>query len=138
MQTDTLNIAVAFNKALKAVDPAMETAYENVQFTPKKNTPYQRVRLLPRKPQNPTLGDKFHREIGQFQIFLCYEQGTGIENAYKKAHDIREAFSRGTTLTEGNTKVIIKDTPQIGAAIPTTGRYVLPVLIEYFANVSND
>lgn len=130
-----LNITKAFQKRLKDLDSSFPTAYENVEFKPVKDQPYQRVRLVPFPPENPTLGDNFYREQGQFQVFLAYPAGTGINAALTKAAQIKDYFSRGTTLQYAGTEVIIKYTPQISDGTIVADRYVVPIIIEYFANI---
>lgn len=132
-----LDIRRAFEKKLRSIDPTFRTAFENVSFTPNQGEPYQRVRLLPAEPDNPTFGDGFYREVGQFQIFLCYELNKGSDAAFQKATEIRNTFYRGFTLVENGTEIIIRTTPQIAGGMVTSDRYVVPVIIEYFANVAN-
>ncbi len=131
---DLENIAIAFEKALAAIG-SFPTAYENSKFEPTNGTPFQRLKLVPREPENPTLGDGFHREVGQFQVFLCYPTNAGAGAAMARAAVIKNAFPRGTTLIEGTTRVIVRRTPQISGGMTIQDRYVVPVLIEYFANV---
>lgn len=135
MSNELLNISKAFNTRLKALDTNFPTAYENDKFKPTKGVAYQRIKLAPSPVSNPTLGDQFYREEGQFQIFLCYPIDTGTGEVMQKAHAIRADFSRGTTLVYGGTEVIVKRTPQISQGFTSVDRYVVPVIIEYFANI---
>lgn len=130
-----IKIKRAFEGSLKLFDPLMVTAYENVKFTPVTGVPYQKVKIVPRKPENPTLGDDFYREVGQCQIFLCYDSNEGTNAAYTKAENLKGYFKRGTSLSNDGINITVRDTPQIVGGTVTTDRYVVVVLIEYFADV---
>ena len=68
----TQKILSAFLVALDEITPSIPTKKPNVSFTPAVNQPYQRARLLPSPPENPTMGDDYHRENGIFEIVLFY------------------------------------------------------------------
>lgn len=125
------NAKKAFEKYLNALTPSIETAYEAVSFNPTSGVPYQYVQLTPWKPQNPTLGDQYFRDTGEFQIFLCYPTGKGTGEVLARAELVRLHFKRGTTLTEGVSKILITDTPKIAGSIIAQDRVVVPVLIRY-------
>lgn len=132
---ELLDIRRAFEKALTSLNSDIDSAYENVSYTPIKTEPYQRLQLAPNPVENPTIGDNYYREVGEFQIFLCYPTHAGTEGALTKAHLIRNTYFRGFTLVEGNTEITISRTPRIDGAIITQDRYIVPVIIEYFASV---
>ncbi len=133
---EILNIRRAFEKAIQPlVNVNLEVAYENVKYEPKTDIAFMALQLSPRPVENPTIGDSYYREVGEFQIFLCYPSQKGSESAFTKAQEIRDSFERGMTLVEGSTEVIIKRTPKINGAMVTDDRYVVPVIIEYFASV---
>jgi Bacteriophage related domain of unknown function len=129
-----LHIQRAFEKELKQFDPVTPTAYENQSFSVP-DTEYMRVRISPNAVENPTFGDNFFRESGRFIIFLCYPLDKGTSAALTKASGIRDYFKRGKTLVESGTTVQVESTPQIAGGVITDDRYVVPVVIEYFANV---
>ena len=133
---ELLDIRKAFEKSLKALDPAFATAYENTSFEPVKGQPYQKVKLLPNPPDNPTYGDLFRRETGSFHIYLCFDAHKGTSEAFLKAGQIQDFYHRGKTLTEGSLEVVILGTPQIAGAITADDRYIVPVLIEYYSNIN--
>lgn len=130
-----LKIRRAFEKSLKTLDPVFPTAYENVSFNPVKDVPYQRVQLVPFEPENPTFGDNYHREVGQFQIFLCFPLNKGTASAYEKAEQIKNFYRRGFTLVEDGIEVIIRTTPAISGGITANDRFIVPVSVEYFASI---
>lgn len=132
---ELLNIRKAFEKSLTALNSDIDSAYENVKYEPKSNVPYQRLQLSPRPVVNPTIGDNYYREVGEFQVFLCYPTHIGTSAVLTKAHAIRNNYFRGFTLVEGDTEIIVSDTPRIDGAIVTQDRYIVPVIISYFASV---
>lgn len=130
-----LDIKKAFEKKLAALTPAVSTAYESVSFTPVTGTPYQRVQLIPRKPENPTMGDSYYREVGEFQIFLVYPSNKGSAEVLARAELVQQHFARGTTLIEGAIEVIITNTPQIAGSAIISDRIIVPVIIQYSVGV---
>lgn len=132
---ELLNIRRAFEKSLTALNSDIATAYENSEFKPVVGQPYQRLQLAPNPVENPTIGDNYYREVGQFQVFLCYPTHSGTGDALTKAHLIRNTYFRGFTMVEGDTEIIISGTPRIDGAIITSDRYIVPVIISYFASV---
>lgn len=125
----------ALEKHLATLSPTLATAYESVTFNPVQGTPYQRVQLVPRTPENPTVGDDYYRDIGEFQIFLCYPANQGVADAQARAEVIRTHFKRGTTLTEGAIEVLITRTPQLAGNVIIGNRLIVPVLITYSVEV---
>lgn len=130
-------IKKALELHLSTIAPALSTAYEGVSFTPVVGTPYQRVILVPRKPKNTTMGDDHYREVGEFQIFLCYPTNQGTGNALARADVIRSHFQRGTSLIEDDIVVQINYTPQIGGSSIAGDRLVVPVIIPYSVEIFN-
>ena len=128
------NIRKAFEKKMIAFSPAISLSFENVSFTPATNVPYAALRLIPADVRNPTIGDNYHREVGIFQIVLCYPIGQGSQALAAKAEELKEYFKRITNLVEGNTIVQIDKTPSIGSAYVENNRYCCPIRVSYFSN----
>ena len=129
-----LNIKIAFEKRLALMTPPLQTAYESVSFNPTPGIAYQKVQLVPRRTENPTLGDEHYRDTGEFQIFLSYPTNKGTAEIISRADMIKEFFKRGTTLTEGSTTVRILRTPQISGSTVAGDRIILPVIISYISD----
>jgi len=129
------NIRAAFETALYNLDNTFATAWENTEFTPDENVPYQRVQLVLYKPQNPTTSADHRRERGEFQVFVSYPKGSGANAAYDKASSIASLFKRGTTLIKNSTKVLIVQSPHVATAMQFADRYVVPVTVEFFVDV---
>ena len=131
-----LNIRRAFEKKLAEITPVgVQTSYENFKFSPTNGIPYQKVQLSPRTPENPSFGDDYHREVGEFQIFLCYPLNQGSANVNEYAEIIKDTFFRGYSLEENGTIVTVRLTPSIRGSIIVEDRYCVPVIIDYFANI---
>lgn len=130
------NIRKAFEKYATSLSPEIDTFYENgPSVKPTQKKPYQKLQLVPLQPENPTLGDKYYREVGEFQIFLCYPAREGTGEALQKAQYIKDAFFRGSTLVEGDTEIIVKNTPFVDKGMVIEDRYVVPIIVKYFASV---
>lgn len=129
-----LNIKKALEKHLATMS-ALSTAYEGVSFTPTPGTAYQRCYVVPRRPENPTLGDSYYREVGEFQIFLAYPSNKGSGEVLARAELVQQHFARGTTLTEGGLEINILRTPQISGSAISGDRIIVPVIIQYSVGV---
>lgn len=132
---ELIDITKAFHARLATVSPSISTAYEAVSFTPIEGVPYQRVQLVPRTPENPTLGDTYYREVGEFQIFLCYPLNQGTFNILQQAQLTRDVFKRGVALVYGSTTLTIMRTPNIGSPGVAGTRLVLPLIVKYKVDV---
>lgn len=128
-------IKKALEKKLSVMPGTISTAYESVSFTPVQGVPYQRVQVIPRRPENPTIGDSYYREIGEFQVFLAYPNNSGTAQVLAQAELVQQHFARGTTITEGSLEVIIPRTPQIAGSTVVGDRIVVPVIIQYYVGI---
>lgn len=132
----TASVKIALETALKAGIGSMQVGWENAEFEPPTDgSAFVMANMLPANPENPTMGDAFHREIGLFQVTLSYPLGSGAGKTFAKAEVVRALFPRGTTFTAGGVTTTIARTPAIGPGMKQGDRYVLPVRIPYFANV---
>ena len=129
-------IAQAFEVKLAALSPALSTAFDNVDFTPVVGEPYQEAFLLPASPDNSSMGQKHYREVGLYQITLCYPKGTGAGAARARAELTKKHFKRGTTMENGGLKVIVIRTPTISPRFIDGDRYKLALSIYYQCDVN--
>ncbi len=132
-----VKISAAFEKKLNTLETNFPTAYENVQFTPVTGTAYQRVRILPAQPDNPTIGDSYYREVGLFEVILFYPLDIGRNAAQVKAEAIKALFKRGLAMVEDGLTVVVDRTPSIASAVQLDDRYVVPITISYYAEVQS-
>jgi len=136
------HIRAALEMHLAGMTPAIQTAWENVQFEPTEGTPYQRVNLLPLDPVNPDHQQQTIIDRGIFQVLLSYPQGYGPVDAQARASAIRSRFAAGTVLTSGGYSVRVEATPTISQGFidqgrlvdpnaSGSGRYIVPVSIRF-------
>jgi hypothetical protein len=128
-------VRVALESRLAALTPALPTAWDNTAYTPSLSTAFQRPSLMRGAPENPALGSSFYREIGVFQVMLCYPLNGGSANADDRARLIRGWFPRGSSLTASGTTVTIQRTPTIGPGMSDGSFWCVPVSIPYYANI---
>lgn len=132
----SVKIRNALETALNAMSPALSTSFENASFTPPvSTTAYQSATLLLAEPDNTVYGGTF-QEMGLMQVDLNYPMQTGAGAAYARAELLRTTFARGESFTSSGTTVTILRTPEILPGRNVDGRYVLPVRIRFFANVT--
>jgi len=129
------NIRIALESRLAAMSPSVAIAGENTNYLPVPGTPYQRSNLLPATPNNPIVGPQFYRELGIYQVSLCYPLNNGPSAAETRAELVRTQFKRGTTLTNGGYTITIDQTPTIASGFVDGDRWVVPVSIPYWANI---
>lgn len=131
----SLEVRTALETALSAITPTFSTAWENVDFTPVAGTPYQKAHLLLADPDNKAFGASY-QEQGIFQVNLFYPLGTGSAVIETRAKLIRSTFYRGMSFTSGGVTVRISKTPSIGAGSRDGDRWMVPVKIIFFCNVT--
>lgn len=130
-----VTIKSLLEKALNALSVGLDTAFENVPFSPTNGVPHQRVFILPSQTQNPTMGDGFKRESGVMQVTLCYPSNAGAGAALERAEALRLGFKRGTTFTQGTLRVLIDSSPYVSQGASDGAWYMVPVSIPYVADV---
>lgn len=130
-------IRAALESRLSALSPPIATAFENMAFSPVSGTPFQRVNLLPARPENEVLGSGYFREIGIFQVTLCYPANGGPAACQARAELLRNHFRRGTKVTSGGVTTLVTTTPALAASYPDGDRYCIPVSIRYMAEMAS-
>jgi len=129
------SVRIALETKLNAITPSIQTAWQNVGYTPVTGTPYQACYLMPATPDNPTLGDGYYREQGILQVSLFYPLQAGPQTAETRAGLIQTTFKRGTSMTSGSVTVRVSSTPHIGQGRADEDRWMIPVKIEWFAGI---
>ena len=128
-------IRAALELALASLAPAIDTAWQNVPYTPVTGRPYQAAYLLPAEPNNHSMGDGSRQESGIFQVSLMYPPGQGTSAAGARAEMIRDLFHRGAGFTKGDLTVQIERTPEIADGREDDDRWMVPVKIRWFCNL---
>lgn len=129
-----ITIRSILETALQSVDPTMQTAYENVSFKPTVGVPYQAPFIITARPQNPTIGDNFYREVGYMQVNIYYPLGEGSLAITTKAEQIRNTFKRGATFTKNGITVVITGTPEL-RFVTEKDSYVAILKIYFFSDI---
>jgi hypothetical protein len=93
-----LRIRQALEKAVLAVTPAIDTAFENTTFNPRAGEPYQQLYFLPAKPSAAVIDDSISEVLGVFQITLRYPAGKGVKDVLERAKLYEKAFKVGVKL----------------------------------------
>ncbi|OUT11838.1 hypothetical protein B9N62_02670 [Campylobacter concisus] len=93
-----LQIRQTLEKAVLAVTPAIDTAFENTPFKPRAGEPYQQLYFLPAKPEAAVIDDSISEVLGVFQITLRYPAGEGVKNVLERARLYEKAFKVGVKL----------------------------------------
>lgn len=130
-----VSIRAALETALAGMTPALATAYENSPYTPVNGIPYQRAYMVFADPDNRAYGPDY-TEQGYMQISLFYPLQTGSAAANARAQLLRTTFKRGTDFTSGGITTTIALTPSVSPAFNDGDRYVLPVKIRFFAQIT--
>ncbi len=128
-------IRQALENGVNAITPALETAWENVEYTPVNGTPYQRVFLLTARPDNIEYGPVYRQE-GILQVNLFYPLKVGTTTAVTRAELIQTTFKRGTTFVKDTVKVVIDKTPHIKQGRRDDDRWMIPIDISFYAHLT--
>lgn len=128
-------IRAALETALAGLEPAIDTAWQNVPYTPVTGRPYQEAYLLPATPENYSMGDSSRQERGIFQVSLKYPTGQGTAAVGARAEMIAALFRRGASFTKAGITVQIEHTPEIADGRDDDDRWMVPVKIRYFCNL---
>lgn len=116
---------------------AQLTAWENVAFATNNPLPFQKIILMPATPENPTMGDGFYREVGMIQITLVWPGGLGTKAVTDRAGLIKSTFARGSTFEADGITVRVLRTPAILTGSVVDNSFLLPVRIQYQADIFN-
>ena len=119
---------------IEGIVPYVPTAYEGVDFIPPDGI-YQRVQIIPRRPDDTVLGDAYYRENVDLQIFVSAPSGNGLGDALDQAELIRNTFRKGWYTQVGNIRLNVLRTPQISSTMTLDSRVVIPVFINFICEV---
>jgi hypothetical protein len=131
--SNLLLIRAALEQQLATVVPAIDTVFENTQFSPVLGMPYQAVFHLLAQPDAPTI-DSAHRQQGYMQVSLFYPLAEGVGAALERATLIANAFRKGAELIQGTTKVTINNTTSIGTGSRIDDTWFVPVRVFWHSN----
>lgn len=122
----------ALNKALDDAFPAMDVAWENINFVPAVGIGYLRAWLLPAETDVATLGpNPWQRHQGIFQVSVFYPLGQGPGPAMGKAAEIQKIFRPGAKFYYNSVEVVIEKSWPSSAMVEDGGWYHIPVNVRY-------
>lgn len=128
----------ALETRLGTVNPALATAWENVDFDPPgADTPYQIANTMFAAPENPTMGQRHYRQRGIFQISLQYPTNEGPGAAQTRAELLRNTFFRGLSIAADGVTTIVDRTPEVATGAVEGDRYVINIRIRFYADIFN-
>jgi hypothetical protein len=119
---------------LKTLAPAFPTAWENVNFKPPAG-PFQVPTFLFAEPDLRGSADSPYLQRGIMTVTLAYPTNQGGGAAQAKAVDIQNHFYAGTTLIDGDFRVVIEKVPEITGGAVEGDRFVIRVRIRFFAHI---
>jgi hypothetical protein len=129
----TISVTVAGSSGI--VTPNL-TAFQNVVFSPVPGVPYQKVYLVPFKPDDQVQGAGYYQEIGLFQVTLVYPNGVGIGAILARAELLRSLFKKGSSFVNGGITVQVAETPELGYLDESDEDQIhLPVKVPYMAQI---
>lgn len=125
----------AVERRLIQAFPTTAVSLENVEFNPT-DTLYLRTAFRVNKPTDDSIGNDCYRENITFTVFVCDKLNKGTGNAINVAEQVRSTFYKRLTLQENTTRVHVLQVPQVGTAVKTVDRLVVPVVISLTVEVN--
>jgi hypothetical protein len=127
-------IRQALETTLVNMVPSVPTAFEGVDFDPPAGL-YQRCQMLIRQPDDNVMGTAYYRENVDLQVFIAAPSGNGLGDALEQAERLRTTFFKGWYMVQGDVRLHVLRTPQIGSTMPADGKVVIPVTVRVLAEV---
>lgn len=128
------DIRTALEAHLMALTPEIPTEFDNHRIaTPPIDSPWQSCSLLPAQPENPTQDEGLTIQRGVFQVLLRYPSADGAGPAQQRADLLVEHFKAPCILSSGTITVLTRGRAQVGAPLPGSDRFVLPVSIRWYS-----
>jgi hypothetical protein len=125
----------AVERRLIQAFPTTAISLENVEFNPTDNL-YLRTAFRVNNPTDDSIGNDCYRENITFTVFVCDKLNKGTGNAINVAEQVRSTFYKRLTLQENTTRVHVLQVPQVGTAVKTVDRLVVPVVISLTVEVN--
>jgi len=129
-------IRAALETKLNSINPPIETVWENFNYDPELETPYQEPTLLFTRPDNLGFGDGPYLQRGYMQVSLRYPLGNGSGDATERARLLRDTFFRGLSLAKDGVTTVIEETPEVPAGAIEGDRFVINVRIRFYASIN--
>lgn len=128
-------IRAALESALADISPAIDTAWENVKFTPTTNQPYQRV-FLKVVADVPVQSCRETIYRGVLYIRLFYPLNVGSNDITSRFEAIKTKFALGSSHSDADTiaTCIINYTPEFNTEGVDGDRFTGLVKIRFYTN----
>lgn len=120
-----------------AHSPVLPIAWENTSYTPSPATAYLQCAMIPAPSVNPTMGTKFIRLLGFYQVSVYGIQDSGPAPVEKIADAIIALFPRGFMQQNNTTINIDKTGYRVKGLNDQNGFFFIPVRIEYRQDVTS-
>ena len=128
------HIQSALIKSFTDGDHNLDVAYPNISFTPKINTEYAQLFIIPNQPYAVTLGNNGEDEYtGIMQINLNYPVNTGTLKINLKREEILARYKAGMKYKYEDQSVLITSAGQSAVGQVVDNYYRIPLTIEWIA-----
>ena len=128
-----IEIKQAFENKINSITPTIQTAYENVTFTPTAGVPYQELYLIPATNDNIFIDGEGFISYGIFQITLKYPTGKGTKDISDRVKLYLDNFKSGDNLVQGGITTNILNTPKVVSLGTSGDRIIYAISINYQA-----
>lgn len=128
-----IEIKKSFEIAISSIIPVIQTAYENVSFTPTNGIPYQELTLIPAYNDNPFIDNSGYISYGIFQVKLFYPTSSGTKDILDRIKLYLDFFTSGKNLTQSGITINVLNTPSVKNAGVVGDRLVYILSINYQA-----
>ena len=128
-----IEIKQAFENKINSITPTIQTAYENVTFTPTAGVPYQELYLIPATNDNIFVSGDGFISYGIFQITLKYPTGKGTKDILDRVRLYLGNFKSGDNLVQDGITINILNTPKFVNLGMSGDRIIYAISINYQA-----
>jgi len=131
-----LDIDTAFNLAVLNAGFSVPVITENIDYSPKVETPFIAAYLLPAPTSQASLGDEgCDNHSGLYQIDINYPKDKGTTELKAMADNVNAVFYSGAVFTYNNVSVNIRNV-SINRVVVQDGWAALTMTIEFYTYVS--
>ena len=128
-----IEVKIAFETKINSITPTIQTAYENVTFTPTAGVPYQELYLIPATNDNIFIDGEGFVSYGIFQVNLKYPTGKGTKDILDRVKLYLDNFKSGDNLVQGGITTNILNTPKVVNLGTSGDRIIYAISINYQA-----
>ena len=131
---ESIETALFTRMDILVLDPVLDVAWPNVDFTPGAGETYLAIDHFPNQLTRKYLnGSDPHYRMGFIQIRVVAPLGRGPQEATRVAGEVAEHFPADLALYSGGVKVKISKSPDVSSAVKTDVSWDTPVSVYYEA-----